>query len=106
MSGNVREAGNPGIGSPALNTPEPHSASTVWAIKLRVFSTSAPEQIGSHGGFAFSGPPRATGKIVVVVVVIVPLKTTQIHSNMNYLIRPNPILPTLTFLDPPEPDFT
>ena len=47
--------------------------------------------------------PRATGKIVVIVV---PLKTTQIHSNMNYLIRPNPILPTLTFLDPPEPDFT
>ena len=30
-------------------------------------------------------------------------KTTQIHSNMNYLIRPNPILPTQTFLDPPNP---
>ena len=74
-------------------------------IKLRVFSTSAPEQIVSHGGFAFSRPPRATGKIVIVVVVV-PLRTTQIHSNMNYLIRPNPILPTLTFLDPPEPDFT
>ena len=35
-------------------------------ILLRVFSTSAPERIHSHTGFAFSRPPRAT-RIVIVV---------------------------------------
>ena len=35
---------------------------------LKVFSTSAPERIVSHTGFAFSRPPRATRNLVVVVV--------------------------------------
>ena len=29
----VRDAGNPGSPTPALNTPEPHSASTVWGAR-------------------------------------------------------------------------